>query len=201
MKLKTVLELYDLETHQKKVGPDHHHRLIRRKLDLIITDWKRWWKEVSSRMCELRILKSETEIMKETLWSRIRRQNSVDKEFLEIVGSGKLTGSVQKETIAVSVTISLSVQKNNTAESFSKIFCAAECEKCVENQKSLRQKPKWRNGSTAVQGLPQRNLHHSILWHMASSRVLVLQVRKWMQIWWEVLLCTPPGLWTAKKNN
>ena len=29
---------------------------------------------------------------------------------------------------------------------------------------SQRQKPKWENGSTAVQGLPQRNLHHSILW-------------------------------------
>ena len=24
VKLKTVLELYDLEIHQKKVGPDHH---------------------------------------------------------------------------------------------------------------------------------------------------------------------------------
>ena len=29
-----------------------------------------------------------------------------------------------------------------------------------------------------MQGLPQRNLHHSILWKLASSRVLVLQVRK-----------------------
>ena len=31
--------------------------------------------------------------MKETPWSRIRGQNSVDKEFLEIVGNGKPTGS------------------------------------------------------------------------------------------------------------
>ena len=30
--------------------------------------------------------------MKETPWSRIRGQNSVDKEFLEIVGNGKPTG-------------------------------------------------------------------------------------------------------------
>ena len=29
--------------------------------------------------------------------------------------------------------------------------------------RSQRQKPKWENDSTAVQGLPQRNLHHSIL--------------------------------------
>ena len=30
-KLKTVLELYDLETHQKKLGPDYH-RLKKKKL-------------------------------------------------------------------------------------------------------------------------------------------------------------------------
>ena len=35
--------------------------------------------------------------MKETSWSRIREQNSVYKEFLEIVGNGKPTGSVPKE--------------------------------------------------------------------------------------------------------
>ena len=40
-------------------------------------------------------------------------QNSVYKELLEIVGSGKPTGSVLKETIAVSVTISISVQKQH----------------------------------------------------------------------------------------
>ena len=42
------------------------------------------------------------EIMKETPWSRIRGQNSVNKEFLEIVCSGKPTGSVLEETIGVS---------------------------------------------------------------------------------------------------
>ena len=38
-------------------------------------------------------------------------KNSVYKEFLEIVGNGKPTGSVQKETIAVSATIRISVEK------------------------------------------------------------------------------------------
>ena len=40
-------------------------------------------------------MKPETEIVKETSWSRIREQNSVYKEFLEIVGNGKPTGSVK----------------------------------------------------------------------------------------------------------
>ena len=49
--------------------------------------------------------------MKETPWSRIQGQNSVYKEFLDIVGNGSPTGSVPEETIAVSVTISISVEK------------------------------------------------------------------------------------------
>ena len=50
-------------------------------------------------------------IMRETPWSRIKGQNSVNKELQEIVGNGKPTGSVLEETIVVSVTISISVQK------------------------------------------------------------------------------------------
>ena len=62
-------------------------------------------------MYEIRILVPETEIMKETPWSRILGGNSVDKEFLEIVGSGKPMGSVLEETISVSVTMLIRVQK------------------------------------------------------------------------------------------
>ena len=47
--------------------------------------------------------------MKQAPWSRIRGQNSVNKEVWEMVGNGKPTGSVPKET--VSVRISASVQK------------------------------------------------------------------------------------------
>ena len=34
-KLKTVLELYDLETHQKKIGPDYHRlkTMVRRSIE------------------------------------------------------------------------------------------------------------------------------------------------------------------------
>ena len=97
-KLTTVLELYDLEIHQKKAGPDYH------RLKTMV-------KRSSSKIYETGLLGPETEVMKETPWSRIRGQNNVDKEFLEIVGKGKPTGSVLKETIVVSVTMLISVQK------------------------------------------------------------------------------------------
>ena len=97
-KLKTVLELYDLEIHQKKLGPDYHRlkTMVERSIEQDLRNW---------------FLAPKTEIMKERPWSRIRGQNSVDKEYLKIVGNGKPTGSVLKETIAVSVTILISVEK------------------------------------------------------------------------------------------
>ena len=48
--------------------------------------------------------------MKGTPRSKVREQNSVYKEFLEIVGNGSPTGSVLKETIEVSATMSISVR-------------------------------------------------------------------------------------------
>ena len=96
-KLKTVLELYDLEIHQKKAGPDYHR-------------FKRILKRSIKQIYEIGILRPETEIMKETPRSRIREQNSVYEEFFEIVGNGSPTGSVLKETIVVSATISISVE-------------------------------------------------------------------------------------------
>ena len=97
-KLKTVLELYDVEIHQKKTGPAYH------RLKTMV-------KKVSSKKYEIRIWAPRMEIMKETPWSRIRGQNSVYKEFFEIVGNGSPTGSVQEETIAVSATVSINVEK------------------------------------------------------------------------------------------
>ena len=71
-KLKTVLELYDLEIHRKKGGPDYHRlkTMVNRSIEQEIRD---------------KNLGAELEILRRTPWSRIRGQNSVDKEFMEIV--------------------------------------------------------------------------------------------------------------------
>ena len=75
-KLKTVLELFDLEIHQKKLGHDYHR--LKTKVKRSIEH------EIRNKNFGIRT----------TPWSRIREQNSVHKEFLEIVGNGKPTGSV-----------------------------------------------------------------------------------------------------------
>ena len=48
-KLKTVLELYDLETHQKKLGPDYHRlkTMVKRSIEQEIRNenfWGQKWK-------------------------------------------------------------------------------------------------------------------------------------------------------------
>ena len=60
-KLKTVLEVYDLEIHQKKAGPDYHRlkAMVKRSIEQDL---------------RTRILGPETEIMQETPWLRIRGQ-------------------------------------------------------------------------------------------------------------------------------
>ena len=100
-KLKTVLELYNMEIHQKKAGPDNH------RLKTMV-------KRSTEQNLRIKNFEARNGNYEGTPWSRIRGQNSVDKELLEIVGDGKPTGSVPKETIAVSVTIAISVQNRHS---------------------------------------------------------------------------------------
>ena len=63
-KLKTVLELYDLEIHQKKLGPDYHRlkTMVKRSIE----------QEIRNKN-----FGPETEIMRRTPWSKIREQKRI----------------------------------------------------------------------------------------------------------------------------
>ena len=118
-KLKTVLELYNMEIQQKKAGPDYHRS-----------------KTVVKRSIE-QDLRNKNFGARNGNYERNRRgqesgeQNSVYKEFFEIVGNGKPTGSALKETIAVSTTILISVEKwkksNVRGMSFFRHLSQREC--------------------------------------------------------------------------
>ena len=64
-KLKTVMELYNMEIHQKKVGL-HSYRL-------------KTMVKISSRIYDSRISRPDMEILKQAPWSRISGCNSVNK--------------------------------------------------------------------------------------------------------------------------
>ena len=97
-KPKTVLELYNMEIHQKKIGPDYHRlkTMVKRSIE---QDFRN--KNFGARNGNY----ERNAVVKNP------GQNIVDKEFLEIVGNGSPTGSVLEETVAVSATISISVEK------------------------------------------------------------------------------------------
>ena len=75
-KLKTVLELYDLEIHQKKLGPDCH------RLKTMVGGG------VSGEIYETGTLGPEMEIMKETPWSRIRDKTACTKNSWRLLAMG-----------------------------------------------------------------------------------------------------------------
>ena len=126
-KLKTVLELYDLETHQKKLGPDYHRlkTMVKRSIEQEIRN-KEFWEQ------------------KRKFWEERRgqnlEQNSVYKEFLETVGNGKPTGTVWKETIVVSATIWISVVKLHHQIRLRILSCGR---KIIEDPKSQRRESEW----------------------------------------------------------
>ena len=97
-KLKTVLELHNMEFHQKKAGPDNHRlkTMVKRSIE----------QDIRNNNFEARNGNYETNAVVKNQGSKQREQRSLGD-----VGDGKLTGSVQKETIAVSATISISVEK------------------------------------------------------------------------------------------
>ena len=82
-----------MEIHQKKAEPDYLRlkTMVKRSI------------EQSLRMKNFKIRNGNFETSAVVKNQRVKK--SVNEEVLEIVGNGKPTGSVQKETIAVSDTI------------------------------------------------------------------------------------------------
>ena len=183
VKLKTVLELYDLEIHQKKLGLDYH-RL------------KLCWKEVSSKKFEIKIWGAEMEILRRTPWSLIREQNSVYKELLEIVGNGKPAGSVWKKTIAVSATISISVEKLHHQIRLRILSCSRMSENHREPEVPEEKVPV----VECLDGLARITWKELAITHFVKSGTLqnACSTRPRVVVGLgKVLICTSSGWWTA----
>ena len=100
-KLKTVLELYNMEIHQKKAGPDYHRlkTMVKRSIEqnLRIKNF-----EARNGNYERNAVVKNQET--KTAWTKNSRR---------LLAVEKPTDSVLKETIAVSVTKSISVQEHS----------------------------------------------------------------------------------------
>ena len=98
-KLKTVLELYDLEIHQKKAGPDHHRlkTMVKRSIEQDLRN-----RNFGARNGNYERNARGQESGDKTAWT---------KNSWRLLAMGIQRGSVLKKTIAVLVTISISGQK------------------------------------------------------------------------------------------
>ena len=100
-KLKTVLEMYNMEIHQKKAGPDYHRlkTMVKRSIE----------QEIRNKNFGARSGNFEKNAV-------VKNQGTKQRELKSLgdVGNGELTGSVRKETIAVSDTIKISVQSRQS---------------------------------------------------------------------------------------
>ena len=172
-KVKTVLELCDLEIHQKKAGPDYH-----------------WLKTMVKRSIEqnLRIKNLEARNANYETNAVVKNQGTKQRE--------QANGQCSKGDNC-SFRHDINKRAKTTQSNPSPSSSARQNERNASRIRSPRGKSQWKNASIALQGLPQTNLHQFILWKMASSRMLVLQVREWMQHWGKVLLCTSSGWRTA----
>ena len=170
------------------VWPGDSSEEIRTWLSQIENDGE---KKYRARHTKLRILAPEMEIMIETPWSRIREQNSVYKEFLEIVGNGSSTGSVPEETIAVPATISISVEKwqsNTSPNSFMQQN---------ERKTSRTRSPSGRMSRWPCKDYLKGTCDNSFCekWH--PPECLFYKTKSGCRFRWKVLVCTPSGWWTT----
>ena len=134
----------------------------------------------------------EVEILRRTPWSRIREQNSVYKEFMEIVGNGSATGSVLTETIAVSATISISVDKIHHQIRLRILSCG----RMSENHRGPEVPEVKVRVVECRDGLARITLEELAITHFVengTSRMLVLQDQEWLSVWGVVLIRTPSG--------
>ena len=145
-KLKTVLELYDLEIHQREAGSDDH------RLQTMV-------KRIEQNL-RMKNFDARNGNMKETPWSRIQGQSSVYKEFLEIVGNGKPTGQCVKGNNCSSRHDMDKRGKVAPSNPSPNSFMQQNERKTSRTRSPRGKKSQRLNVSSALEGLLLRNLHH-----------------------------------------
>ena len=186
-KLKTVLELYNMEIHQKKAGPDYHRlkTMVKRSIE----------QNLRMKNFEARNENVETSAV-------VKNHREKHSEQRSQGGCWQWKANVQcSEGDNCSFRHHMNKRAKSTQPNSSPRSCTQQNVKNASRTRSPRGKsPSGRMFRLPCKDYLKWNLHQSVLWNVASSRMLVLQVREWMQIWWKVLLCASPGWWTAQQK-
>ena len=128
-KLKIVLELCNMEIHQKKLGPDSRRlkTMVKRSIE----------PEIRNKNFEARNGNYETNAVVKNQGNK----TACTKNSWRLLAMGSQRAVFYRRQLQF--LSRKKAWKNDTAEFFSDFFHAAEREKCVENPKSQRQESQW----------------------------------------------------------
>ena len=149
-KLKTVLELYNMEIHQKKAGPDYHRlkTMVKRSIE----------QNLPLKNFEAGNENYETSAVVKNHGTKKREQRSLGDCW-----QWKANGQCSKGDNC-SFRHDMNKRAKSTQPNPSPRYSTQQNVKNASRTRSPRgRRPSGKNGSTAVQGLPQRNLHQSNL--------------------------------------
>ena len=182
-KLKTVLELYDLETHQKKLGPDYHRlkTMVKRSIE----------QEIRNKNFEARNGNYERNAVVKNQGTKQRGQRALGECW-----QWKANGQCSKGDNC-SFRHNINKRAKLTQPNPSPSSFMQQDERKSSRTRSPRGKsPSGRKSRWPCMDYLKGTCTNSFC-EVASSRMLVLQVREWMPFWWKVLLFAPPGWRTA----
>ena len=149
-KLKTVLGLCNMEIHQKKAGPDYHRleTMVKRSIE----------QNLRIKNFEARSGNYERNAVVKNQGTKQREQRTLGDCW-----QWESNGQCSKEDNC-SFRHDINKRGKTIQPNPSPISFMQQNERKASRTRSPRGKsPKWENGSIALQGLPQRNLHQFIL--------------------------------------
>ena len=181
-KLKTVLELFDLEMHQKKAGPEYHR--------LKTTVQRSFEQNLRIKNFGARNGNCETHAVVKNPRVKQREQRSLGDCW-----QWESNGQCSKGD-----NCSFRHDTNERAKSTQpNPFPKSSTQQDVKNASRTRS-PRGRSPSEKMARLPCKDYLKGTCttpfcekWHPQKPRMRVLQVGKWMQILGKVLLCSSPG--------
>ena len=184
-KLKTVWKFYNVEIHPKKARPDYHRlkTMVKRSIE----------QSLRIKNFEARNGNYETNAVVKNQETKQRAQRTLGDCW-----QWKANGQCSEGD-----NCSFWHDLNKRAKSTQPNPSPRSSTRQNERNASRTRSPRGRSPSGITSRWPckdcLRNLHHSILWKVASSRMLSTS-RRVLQIWREVLLCASPGRRTAQQK-
>ena len=184
-KLKTVLELYDLEIHQKKLGPDDHRlkTMVKRSIE----------QDIRNKNFGIRNGNFEKNAVVKNQGTKQRVQRILGDCWQWEANGQCVKGD---NCIAVSATIPISVEKLHHWIRLRILSCSRMSENFREPEVPEEEVPvvECLDGHARITSKELAKTHSMKIGTLYNA---ILQDQQWVYIWTKVLICTSSDWWTT----